>query len=91
MNKTELVKAVAKKSGLSIKDSGNFLNEFISVAKKTFSKGKDVILVGFGTFSVVKRKARIARNFRTKEIIKIPPYKSVRFRPGKNLKEIVNK
>jgi DNA-binding protein HU-beta len=91
MNKTELVKEIAEKSGSTLKDAGKFLDSFIEVTTKTLSKGKeDVVLVGFGTFSVTKRAARIGRNFQTGKPIKVPASKSVKFKVGKTLKDAVN-
>jgi DNA-binding protein HU-beta len=90
MIKSELVKVMAEKSSLTIKDSGKFLDAFITVTEESLSKGEDVVLVGFGTFSRIERKGRIARNFKTKAIIKVPPSKSVKFKAGKNLRAVVN-
>jgi DNA-binding protein HU-beta len=91
MNKTELVKAIAEKSGSTLKDAGKFLDSFIEVTMKTLSKEKeDVVLVGFGTFSITKRAARIGRNFQTGKPIIVPAYKSVKFKVGKTLKDSVN-
>jgi nucleoid DNA-binding protein len=89
MNKVELCKAVADESGLAIKDSEKFLDSFMDVAAKTLKKGEDIALIGFGIFSVTKRGARIGRNFQTGKPIKVPASKSVRFKPGKNLKDSV--
>jgi DNA-binding protein HU-beta len=91
MNKTEITKAIANKSGLSVKDSEKFLKSFMEVVEKTLSNGKDVALIGFGIFSVVKRSARVGRNFQTGKAIKVPPSKTVKFRPGTNLKDSVNR
>jgi DNA-binding protein HU-beta len=89
MNKTELIKAIADESGLSHKDSEKFLDSFMDVAIKTLKKGEDIILIGFGSFSVTKRSARIGRNFQTGKSIQVPTSKSVKFKPGKNLKNAV--
>jgi DNA-binding protein HU-beta len=90
MNKAEITKAIAGKSGLTVRDSEKFLGTFVEVAVKALAKGDDVVLIGFGTFSVAKRGARIGRNFRTGKAIKVPPSKTVKFKVGKNLKDIVN-
>jgi DNA-binding protein HU-beta len=66
-NKAEITKAIADKSGLAVLDSENFLKFFTEVVEKALSKGDDVVLIGFGTFSRVKRGARVARNFQTGE------------------------
>ncbi|MDR2781408.1 MAG: HU family DNA-binding protein [Holosporaceae bacterium] len=91
MNKTEITKAIADKSGLTLKDSEKFLKSFTEVVEKALSKGDDVVLIGFGTFSRVKHGARIARNLQTGKTIQVPPSKTVKFRVGKNLKESVNR
>jgi DNA-binding protein HU-beta len=90
MNKTEIARAIADKSGLSAKGSEKFLEAFTEVVEKALSKGADMVLIGFGTFSAAKRGARIGRNFRTGKAIKVPPSKTVKFKVGKNLKDIVN-
>jgi DNA-binding protein HU-beta len=90
MNKTEIIKAIADKTGLALKDSEKFLKAFTEIVAKTLSKGKDVALIGFGTFSLTKRGARVGRNFHTGKPIQVPASKTVRFKVGKNLKESVN-
>ncbi|MDR1561152.1 MAG: HU family DNA-binding protein [Holosporaceae bacterium] len=90
MNKSELVDALAKKSGLTKSDSEKAINSFISIMEFELKKGRDITLVGFGSFSVKKTASRSGRNFKTGATIQIPPRKSVRFKPGKNLKDSVN-
>jgi DNA-binding protein HU-beta len=90
MNKAEITRAIADKSGLTVRDSEKFLGAFTEVVEKALSKGGDVVLIGFGTFSAAKRSARIGSNFRTGEAVQVPASKTVRFRLGKNLKESVN-
>ena len=87
MTKTELVKAIAEKSGKTIKDADIFLKAFVDTIGETLKKGTDVSIIGFGTFSVAERAARQARNFQTGEMMNIPASKSVRFKAGKALKE----
>ena len=89
MNKTELIKAISEKSGSTLKDSENFLNAFVETVTEAMSKGEDVAIIGFGTFSVAKRAARTARNFRTNELIDVPASKAVKFKVGKGLKDSV--
>lgn len=91
MNKKELVEKVAGGSGLSLKDSGAVIDGLINAIKASLKKGQKVTLVGFGTFSVTKRKARKGRNPKTGEAIKIPAGKSPKFTAGKDLKEAVKK
>lgn len=93
MNKSELVEAMAKQTGMSKKDTEAGLNAFCDVVKKELSskKGdKKVQLVGFGTFEVSQRKARTGRNPLTGETIKIKASKSPKFKAGKALKDAVN-
>ncbi|MDR2437087.1 MAG: HU family DNA-binding protein [Endomicrobium sp.] len=90
MNKAEITKAIADKSGLTMKDSEKFLKSFTETVAKTLSQGEEIALTGFGAFSVVTRCARVARNFRTGESIHIPESKVVRVKVGKCLKDSVN-
>lgn len=91
MTKTELVKAIAEKSGKTIKDADIFLNTFIDIVGENLKKGVDVSIIGFGTFSVTERSARQARNFQTGEMMNIPASKTVKFKVGKTLKECVRR
>ncbi len=91
MNKTELVDAIAKDTGLTKKDTEATLKSFIDTVTKALKKGDDVALVGFGTFSVGKREARTGRNPATGETIKIAASKTPKFKAGKALKDAVNK
>ncbi|MEN8905499.1 MAG: HU family DNA-binding protein [Clostridiales bacterium] len=91
MNKAELISAIAQKSELSKKDSEEALNAIMRSIEEVLKKGEKLSLVGFGSFEVKKRKARKGMNPQTKEEIKIPAKKVPVFRPGKGLKEIVNK
>lgn len=90
MNKTELVDAISRDSGLTKSDSDKAVNAFVKVIEAALKKGDDVSLVGFGSFSVKVTAGRSGRNFKTGKTIEIPPRKSVRFKPGKNLKDCVN-
>lgn len=90
MNKSELVGEIAKKSGLSKKNSEIALNSLISVVGDTLKKGERISLVGFGSYEVRKRKARKGTNPQTMEEIKIPAKKVVVFKPGKTLRELVD-
>ncbi|WP_318664502.1 HU family DNA-binding protein [Treponema sp.] len=91
MNKSELVDAIAKDTGLSKKDSEAALKATIETISKELTKGHDVSLIGFGTFSVGKRAARNGINPKTGETIKIAASKSPKFKAGKALKDRVNK
>lgn len=89
MNKSELISSIASKTGLTKTDSSKALDAFIASVSETVKKGGEVRLVGFGTFSVTKRKATTGRNPRTGEAIKIPAKKLVKFKAGTNLAEAV--
>jgi len=85
MNKTELINAIAKDSGLSKVSSKKALNAFLTTVSKALKKGEKITLIGHGTYQVVERSARTGINPQTKKSIKIPARKAVRFKPGKNL------
>ncbi|HZJ81018.1 MAG TPA: HU family DNA-binding protein [Dysgonamonadaceae bacterium] len=88
MNKSELVSAVAQKSGLSKVDSKKALDAVLeSIGEELKDDGK-VVLVGFGTFSVTERSARKGINPRTKEAIDIPAKKVVKFKAGSKLSDL---
>ena len=91
MNKAELVEAIAADTGLTKKDSEAALKSFIENVSKELSKGNDVQLIGFGTFTVSKRAARTGRNPQTGETIKIAAAKAPKFKAGTALKDRVNK
>ena len=90
MNKSELIAAIATKTGETKKDAEATLNAFVNVVSETLAKGDKVQLVGFGSFEVRKRAARKGRNPQTKEEIKIPASKAPVFKAGKALKDMVN-
>ncbi len=91
MNKSELIAAVAAKTGETKKNAEASLDAVIEVITEALSKGDKVQLVGFGSFEVRKRAARKGRNPQTKEEIKIPASKAPVFKAGKALKDVVNK
>lgn len=82
MNKRELVDQIANKAGLTKKEAQAALDAFLEVTAQTLAKGEPVRLVGFGTFTVVKRAARTGRNPRTGKPLKIPARQVVKFRPS---------
>ncbi len=89
MTKADLVDKVASSAGLSKADAGRALDAALDAIKKSLKKDQKVTLVGFGTFSVAKRKARKGRNPRTGEEIKIAASKTPKFTPGKMLKQAI--
>jgi len=88
MNKKDLVNEVAKVVSTK-KEAHAALDCVISSITKSLKKGEDVTLTGFGTFKVVKRKARKGRNPRTGEILKIKASKAPKFSAGKTLKAAI--
>ena len=91
MNKAELIAAVAEKTGLSKKDTEAAVSASLEVITESLAQGEKVQLVGFGSFETKARAARIGRNPRTKEEIKIPASKLPVFKAGKALKDTVSK
>ncbi len=91
MNKSDLVAAIAAKTGETKKSAEASVNAFVDVVTNSLVKGDKVQLVGFGSFEVRKRAARKGRNPQTKEEIKIPASKAPVFKAGKALKDLVNK
>ncbi|MCT4552177.1 MAG: HU family DNA-binding protein [Alphaproteobacteria bacterium] len=90
MNKAELIEAIAKSADLSKAKAGEAVDAFVEAVTKSLKKGGDVRLVGFGTFSVSKRKATTGRNPRTGEEIKIKASNQPKFKAGSALKDAVN-
>lgn len=90
MNKTELIAAVAEKSGLSKKDAAAAVESVIAAVSDSLVKGEKVQLVGFGTFEVKERAARTGKNPQTGAAVEIPASKAPAFKAGKALKDAVN-
>ena len=91
MNKTELVAAVAEKTGMSKKDSEKAVNAAFDSITEALAAGEKVQLVGFGAFEAKERNARVGRNPKTKETIEIPASRVASFKVGKALKDAVSK
>jgi len=91
MNKSQLIEAVAKKTGLSRKEATVGVDTALGLISKELKKGGKVTLTGFGTFDVGKRRARAGVNPRTGAKIKISATKMPRFRPSRSLKKNVRK
>ena len=89
MNKSELIVALAQKAELSKKDAEKALSAFVDVVTDALKAGDKVQLVGFGTFESKARPARIARNPRTGEELKIEATKAASFKVGKALKDAI--
>lgn len=90
MNKTELIDAIVKESGLQKNEADAAVKAFTTVVTDALKKGDKITLVGFGTFEVAERAARTGRNPQTGKEIKIAASKSPKFKAGKALKDAVN-
>jgi DNA-binding protein HU-beta len=91
VTKAELIEKIAAGAGLSKADASRALDSTLDAIKASLKKGQKVTLVGFGTYSVSKRKARKGRNPRTGEVINIPAAKTPKFTSGKALKDALKK
>jgi len=90
MTKAELVEGIAGKAGVSKAAAEKVLKAFMEEVKDGIKKGERVTLVGFGTFFAAERPARMGRNPRTGEEIKIPACTVPKFKAGKALKDDLN-
>ena len=86
MNKAQLIETVAKTTKATKVDAEAILNACLDTIKKSVKKGDDVTLIGFGTFTKSKRKARTGRNPQTGKEIKIPAMTVPKFRAGREFK-----
>ena len=89
MNKTELIAAVAEKTGLSKKDSDAAVNAVLNTITETLKADEKIQLVGFGSFEVKERAARTGKNPATGATIEIPASKAPAFKAGKALKDAI--
>ena len=90
MNKNDLVGVVAEKANVSKAQAGEAVDAVFEAITNALKGGDDVRLVGFGTFSVSKRKASTGRNPATGAEISIPASNQAKFKPGKGLKDSLN-
>lgn len=90
MSKTELAAAIAAKTGISKKDAEAVVGAALDAITEALKAGDKVQLIGFGTFEVRDRPARMARNPRTGEEIPVPASKAPTFKAGKALKDAMN-
>lgn len=89
MNKAKLIETMAKQSKLPKSTCKSALESFFSAIGQALKQNKNVVLTGFGTFAVMKRKARTGVNPATGKKMQIPARKVPKFRPGKALKDLV--
>ena len=91
MNKTELIAAVADRTGLTKKDAEKAVSTALETITAALVSSDKVQLAGFGSFEVKTREARVGRNPRTNEAMEIPASKAPIFKPSKMLKDAVGK
>jgi len=89
MTKENLMEEIVKKTGSTKSQAGETLNVILEIITNSLVKGNPVVLTGFGSFRISKRKARMGRNPKTGEALKIPAMKVPKFKAGKTLKEAV--
>lgn len=89
MNKAQLIEKIATETNMPKAQCELVMDCFVTNIKKTVKKGDDVKLVGFGTFTKAKRKARMGRNPQTGKAIKIPAAWAPKFRAGAEFKEML--
>jgi DNA-binding protein HU-beta len=85
MNKTELINAMAEKTGMTKVAAKQAMTACFDTIQEELKKGNKVTLIGFGTFNVVNRKARTAKNPRTGKKVKVPAKKVAKFKAGSKL------
>ncbi|MBD5339379.1 MAG: HU family DNA-binding protein [Bacteroides sp.] len=91
MNKRQLENELATSAKLPLSTAVKAIDGLIRIAKEKLAEGEEVSIRGFGTLSVVQREERIGRNPLTGEEHTIPAHRTVKFRPGKEFKETLNK
>ena len=89
MNKQDLIGQIADRAGLTSSDSSRAVETMLEVITSALKRGDEVRLVGFGNFSVTRRKASVGRNPRTGEPMQIKASSQPKFRPGRILKDAV--
>ena len=91
MNKTDLVEKIAAATGITKTSAAAAIDVLVASVTAALKKGDRVTLVGFGTFSVLQRRARNGRNPQTGGVLKIAARRVAKFTPGVELKKHVNK
>ena len=88
--KSDVINAIADQAGISKKEAAAAFDAFVNYISDACQSGERCAIPGLGSFSVTERKAREGRNPRTKETITIPASKNVRFKAGKDLRDLLN-
>lgn len=87
MNKTELIKNIADKTGMSLPKAKVFVEQLLSHITQRLQQGKNVRFTGFGTFSIVHKRSRLWRNPRTAKRLFLPSHRYPKFKPAKKLRK----
>ena len=90
MTKADLVESVAREAEMTKKDAEQLVEIIFDSITSTLNKGEKIELRGFGSFRVRQRNARKGRNPKTGEAVNIPAKRVAYFKPGKDLKELIN-
>ena len=88
--KADVINAIAEQAGISKKEASSAFDAFVGYVSESCQRGERCAIPGLGSFSVSQRKAREGRNPRTNEKINIPASKNVRFKAGKDLRDLMN-
>ena len=88
--KGDVINAIAEQAGISKKEATAAFDAFVGYIAESCQRGDRCAIPGLGSFNVSHRKAREGRNPRTKETITIPASKNVRFKAGKDLRDLLN-
>jgi len=88
--KADIITAIAEQAGISKKEASSAFDAFVGYISDSCSRGERCAVPGLGSFAISQRKAREGRNPRTNEKIQIPASKNVRFKAGKDLREMMN-
>jgi len=91
MTKADLIAEVSRNAELSKKDAENIVNVFLDRIVDALKDGEKIELRGFGSFKLRRRNSRVGRNPRTSEAVQVPAKKVPYFKPGKDLKKLINK
>lgn len=91
MTKADLIAEVSRSAELSKKDAENIVNVFLDRIVDALKEGEKIELRGFGSFKLRRRNSRVGRNPRTSEAVQVPAKKVPYFKPGKDLKKLINK
>lgn len=91
MKKEELIRTIAKRSGLQIKEAKKFLNAYHATVTEALANKETILATGFGHLYTVKEKERATRKIVTRESMVIPSRTTVRFKPGRLLLRAINK